>query len=256
MSEESDHLNEKLDKILSKLPKEDSSKANILEVLEKLLIPILLGILAFITNRAGNQISEAQLKLSESQLALAKAQNTRQESEAKSNLQTKYIELFYKDISSEDAKKQEYALSFLKLISPDVAAPLLSWATTYVKPEVKSQVNTARNEISSRILSSYEIVLYFPENNQDSLKSAQDIKRILIEYGLGENQIKLEKRDETFFQRLGYPKGYEIRYDKGSEEDAAQLLENILKMAYPSKQFVKLGIGSGTINSMSIFFTQ
>jgi hypothetical protein len=256
MSEESDNLNEKLDKILSKLPKENLSKTKILEVLEKLLIPVLLGILAFITNRAGNQISEAQLELSRSQLKLAEAQNARQESEARSNLQTKYIELFYKEISSQDAKKQEYALSFLKLISPDVAAPLLGWATIYVKPEVQPQVNTARNEINSRILSSYEIVLYFPENNQDSLKSAQDIKRSLLEYGLGENQVKLEKKDDTFFQRLGYPKGYEIRYDKGSEEDAAQLLESILKRAYPSKQFVKLGIGSGTMNSISIFFTQ
>lgn len=255
MSEQLDELNEKLDKILSNLSKKDSSIKK-LDILEKLLIPVLLGFLAFITNRAGNQISAAQLELSKAQLKLAEAQNVRQESEAKNNLQTKYIELFYKEISSQDAKKQEYALSFLKLISPDAATPLLSWAAIYVKPEVKPQINAAKNEINFRILSSYEIILYFLENNQDLLKSAQDIKQSLVKYGLRENQIKLDQKDDAFFQKLGYPTGYEIRYDRGSEDNAAQLLENILKSAYPSKQFVKRGIGSSTKNSISIFFIQ
>lgn len=256
MSENSDNLNKKLDEILNKLSKDNSSNLKPLEILEKLLIPVLLGILAFATNHAGNQISEAQLELSRSQLKLAEAQNARQDSESKSNLQAKYIELFYKDISSQDVEKQKSALSFLKLISSEAAAPLLDWATINVKTEVESQVKTARREINSRILSDYKIVIFFPENNEKLLQTAQSIKQSLVDYGLVENQVGLEEKNAAFFNSLGYPKGYEIRYDSGKEDEAAKLLENILKKSYPSKQFIRLGIGSGTIKSISIFFVQ
>jgi len=252
MNEKPEEINEKLDKILSDLPKKESSQIKVVELLENLLIPILLGVLAFITSDAGNKISKSQLEL-------AKSQENRQVEESKSNLQIKYIELFYSDITSGEIQKQKNALSLLTLISTNQADPLLKWASTFVKPEAKGQIDIARNEINSRIvsiLSNYEIMIYFLENNQDLLKSAQEIKQKLVDYGLTENQVRLEKKDDSFFQNLGYPTGYEIRYDQGIEDKEAELLESILTGALPSKQFIKRGIGSGTKNSISIFFVK
>ncbi|HAC63424.1 MAG TPA: hypothetical protein DCF68_07755 [Cyanothece sp. UBA12306] len=72
---------EKLDKILSIVSKEKSLTTKILEFSDKLFVPILLGILTYVTSVAGNKISEAQneiaksqLKLSNSQLELARSQ--------------------------------------------------------------------------------------------------------------------------------------------------------------------------------------
>jgi hypothetical protein len=71
-----------------------------------------------------------------------------------------------------------------------------------------------------------------------------------------ECDLTLNQKDKSFFQRLGYPTAYEVRYDPGVENNAAELLTTILKESYPSKQFVKRPIGSGTKDSISIFFTE
>jgi hypothetical protein len=244
MTEQFDDLSKKIDQILNLLSQKESSKTKLVDFAEKLFIPIALGVLAFITSQAGNQISTAQLKLAE-------AQNARQVIEAKDNLQTKYIELFYKDISSQDLKKQSAALSLLRLIQPEIAKPLLDWASLNVK--------SIRKEINAQILSvlrNYEIVLYFSGNQPNLLTTAKNIQQSLIKYGLRENKITLNQKDKSFFQRLGYPTAYEVRYDPGVENNAAELLTTILKESYPSKQFVKRPIGSGTKDSISIFFTE
>ncbi|MEH2442896.1 hypothetical protein [Nostoc sp.] len=252
MDDKINELTKKLDEVLRLLPPKDSSKTKILEFAEKLFIPVSLGILAFITSQAGNQISSAQLRLAE-------AQNNRQAIEAKDNLQTKYIELFYRDISSQDLKKQSAALSLLKLIQPEISKPLLDWASLNVKEELKAETRSIGKEINARIisvLSDYKIMLYFPNSKQNVSETAKNIQQTLVKYGLRENNIILNEKDNDFFQRLGYPTAYEVRYDPGVEDNPAELLISILKESYPSKQFTKRPIGSNTKNSISIFFIE
>ena len=112
MNQNPEDIKEKLDKILNILSAKESPKIKILEVLEKLLIPILLGVLTFVTSEAGFRISQSQLKLAESQ-------EQRQKDEAKNNLQIKYIELFYNDITSGDNKKRSNAVQLAKKLISD-----------------------------------------------------------------------------------------------------------------------------------------
>jgi len=258
MNQNSEDINEKLDKILNILTTKESPKIKIFEVLEKLLIPILLGLLALATNQAG-------IKISESQFELAKSQEQRQKDEAKNNLQIKYVEIFYNDITSGDTKKQNSAVQLARKLISDEASPLLSWAATIqnVKTDEKlvSDINAAKIEIDRRDnfhnkFKAYKIVFYFPQNNQISLDSAQEIKQKLVEYGLSQSQVVLESKDDDYFKELFYLSDYEIRYDEGSENDEAELLENFLTKSLPLKKFIKRNIGSGTKNSISIFFVK
>ena len=125
---------------------------------------------------------------------------------------------------------------------------MLSAIAILVNKEINAQIIS--------VLKNYEIVLYFLKDQRDLLETAEDIKKKLIDYGLRENKITLNKKDKSFFQQLGYPTAYEVRYDPGVENNAADLLTTILKESNPSKQFVKRPIGSGTKNSLSIFFTE
>jgi hypothetical protein len=256
MNQNPEDIKEKLDKILNILSAKESPKIKILEVLEKLLIPILLGVLTFVTSEAGFRISQSQLKLAESQ-------EQRQKDEAKNNLQIKYIELFYNDITSGDNKKRSNAVQLAKKLISDEANPLLSWASTIqdIKedPKLVSDINAAKIEVDRRDdfrnrLKDYKIVIYFPQNDQKLWDSAQEIKQKLVGNGLSQSQVNLESRNDDFFKNLGYPNDYEIRYDKGLENDEAEILENFLTKSLPSKKFVKRDIGSGTKNSISIFF--
>ena len=209
MNQNPEDIKEKLDKILNILSAKESPQIKILEVLEKLLIPILLGVLTFVTSEAGFRISQSQLKLAESQ-------EQRQKDEAKNNLQIKYIELFYNDITSGDNKKRSNAVQLAKKLISDEANPLLSWASTIqdIKedPKLVSDINAAKIEVDRRDdfrnrLKDYKIVIYFPQNDQKLWDSAQEIKRKLVGNGLSQSQVNLESRNDDFFKTLVWTNG-------------------------------------------------
>ncbi|ALF52025.1 hypothetical protein ACX27_02820 [Nostoc piscinale CENA21] len=251
---------EKIDKIIAHLnhlesqikPKE-SKFSKVVETVEKLMIPIALGVLAFITSQAANQISQAQLELAQSQSAS-------QDAEFKDNLQVKYIEIFYRDMSSTDKTKKKSALSLLTLMKPEIAKPLLDWAKLNIPEELQGDAKSVAKNINNEIvniLGKYMINIYYINNDSSLSNVAQNIKDALTKYGLKADRIVLNNKGEDFFRALGYPTAYEIRYDPGSEDNAAELLTKVLQENYSaSKPFIKRPIGSGTKNSISIFLSK
>ncbi|MCW5315802.1 hypothetical protein GTQ43_18880 [Nostoc sp. KVJ3] len=260
MTQDNEERYQKLEEILTRLEKlelhsqqKKSKLSEMLEVLEKLLLPLTLGILAFVTNKASVDISKDQFRLADKQ---SREQLERQKEENRTNVQQKYIELFYEDIKSDNPKTQIKALSLLTLMDLEVGKKIADWVNTLksTTPEVRKEAAIVSTDINKfGRLNTYKINIYPENNKQNLLEAANQIKTKLIEYGFRTEQIDVKQETESFFERLGKPKGYEIRYDLGNEEEEAKKLESILKEVYPSQNFIKLPIGSNSRNSMSIF---
>jgi hypothetical protein len=260
MTQENEDKFQKIEEILTRLEKlelhsqEKKSKlSKALEILEKVLLPLTLGLLAFVTNKASVDISKDQFRLADKQ---SRDQLERQKEESRTNVQQKYIELFYEDIKSDDPKAQLKALSLLSLMDLEVGKKIADWVNTLksTTPEVRKQAAIVSVDIKKfGRLNTYKINIYPENNRKDLLEAANTIKSKLIEYGFRTEQVNIQQEPESFFERLGKPNGYEIRYDLGSEEQEANKLESILKEVYPSQKFIQLPIGSNSRNTLSIF---
>src|SRR5437764_11261491 len=77
----------------------ESGFERVMRVAEKLIVPLLIGLLAWFGSQAATRISEGQLHLAESAAEDRKAEFRRR-------MQAKYIEIFYKELNSGDQKSQ------------------------------------------------------------------------------------------------------------------------------------------------------
>jgi hypothetical protein len=111
--------------------------------LEKLIVPLFLGILAFYTASSGNKISQQQTQMIE-------FQNARDAEDSKRQLELKYLELFYQDISSADPDKQTKAIGLLSLMNPDLGQQLSNWVKEYVilMPQSRARIERLDNQLS------------------------------------------------------------------------------------------------------------
>jgi hypothetical protein len=111
--------------------------------LEKLIVPAFLGILAFFTASSGNKISQQQTQLIE-------FQNAKDAEDSKRQLELKYLELFYQDISSTDPEKQTKAIGLLSLMNPDLGQQLSNWVKEYVTlmPQSRARIDRLDNRLS------------------------------------------------------------------------------------------------------------
>jgi hypothetical protein len=93
-------------------------------LIEKIIIPafipITLSILAIIASQKGTEIAESQLEL-------ARVQEERLTNQAENNLQLKYMELFYNDITNNDLDRQLKAVSLLEIMNKDLKAKVTNW---------------------------------------------------------------------------------------------------------------------------------
>jgi len=116
---------------------------NFFRVLEKLIVPIFLGALAYFTASSGNKISEQQTQLIE-------FQNARDAEDSKRQMELKYLELFYQDISSADPEKQTKAIGLLSLMNPDLGQQLSTWVKDYVTltPQTRARIERIDYQLS------------------------------------------------------------------------------------------------------------
>jgi len=112
-------------------------------ILEKLIVPAFLGLLAFYTASSGNKISKQQTEMIE-------FQNARDAEDSKRQMELKYLELFYQDISSADPDKQTKAIGLLSLMNPDLGQQLSNWVKEYVTlmPQTRARIEKFDNQLS------------------------------------------------------------------------------------------------------------
>ena len=99
-------------------PTPESGWTKTQHILEKLVIPIMLVIVAWVGNKAATEISKGQL-------ALAQSTADTQRAESRRSVQAKFIELFYKDMNSGDQKSQLNSIRLVRLVDSDLAQNLL-----------------------------------------------------------------------------------------------------------------------------------
>ncbi len=248
-------MQDKLNEILQRIDKLDnifnansSWSRKFFRFAEKLLIPIALGILALVANQASIKISNAQLELS-------RKEDYRKELEFEANLQTKYLELFYEDINSDDSRKQSAALKLLNIMRPELGKVLadLAEGNPNLSTELKAEARSIKtNIITFGALNKHKIGIYVRESNLRFLKLAEDIRNRMFHNGF-KGIIQIYKESDSFFDYVVPPDSYEIRYEETYEDEAADQLEAVLREIYPSIQFTKTPVGNRSPNFISIF---
>jgi len=144
---------EKIGSIKDNIPSKPSFFQKLFVVLEKIMIPVLLGILALIATLSSNKIVESQknasIRIANAQLELAKEQESRRAQESNQLVQIKLIELFYKDISATEESRQLQAISLLKLMDINLAEKLGRWAQTNqnISPIVQKRAEETTSEL-------------------------------------------------------------------------------------------------------------
>jgi len=261
MEEKLDDILRQLEQIGTRLKGKESKLSKAFYVVEKLLIPIALAALTLITHQASIRIAEAQRNLAERQearQALESSQNIeRQAVDYRQNMDLKYVELFYKDITSPNTETQSIALSLLNLMNPDLGKSLATWVEQSPRfPEsIRQEAKAIRRGID-RLggLSNYRIKVYYPQWIVSLSTAAKDLKNGLVGYGFQSERIQVNGMSKKFYEDVVPPRGYEIRYQPSYEEDVAENLKNILAEIYPSKIFrMQPAYGQNTPNFISIF---
>jgi hypothetical protein len=105
---------------------EKETRSNrMLHVLETLLVPILLGVLAFSTNRAGNKIANSQYALASEQQKWNEQVTAREERRKGVELDARLVDLFGQYYFADDQKKKDFAVKILsKMNSADLQRDL------------------------------------------------------------------------------------------------------------------------------------
>jgi hypothetical protein len=96
------------------MPPDKEARVNkVLLILQTLLVPILLGVLAFSTNNAGNKIANSQYALASEQQKWTKEITAREEQRKDVELDAKLVDLFGQYYFADDQKKRDFAVKIL-----------------------------------------------------------------------------------------------------------------------------------------------
>jgi hypothetical protein len=219
-----------------------------LHILEKLVIPVMLGFLAWVGSQAATKIAEGQLHL---------AENTadHQKLESRRSMQAKFIEMFYKDLNSGDPASQMNAVRLVRLIDADLAQSLLTLVATTpgISQAVVAKANEAKRQAENiSPLSSYKIGIYYPSGNFSATPTALRIEESLREAGFN-GIIQKYPSDPSFIQKVNAPVGLEIRFEPGIEDDAADALLSIVQTVDTKGRWSKRPVSNRTPGFISVF---
>ena len=212
-----------------------------IEIIGRLLVPLALGILVYIANQTANKIAESQY-------------NSAQQ-EKETNLELKYLEIFYQEISSKDLSRQRMALAILRAMQPNLALKLAAAVSQdkSKQEEIRTEAESIRKDIEKfGQVNRYKIGIYFPKDRDDLRKIALKLKEGLINQGI-RSIIQLYEKDNSFFRRVGFPKGFEVRFEEPYEDEVADQLVNLLSEIYPTRKFSKRTVRNRTVNFISVF---
>jgi len=249
-------MEDKINSILAELQKlREEGKAktasvfeNILRILEKFIVPVMLGLLAWLGSQAASKISEGQLRLSESAAEDRKVEFRR-------SMQAKYIEIFYKDLNSGDSKSQSNAIRLMQMVDGDLAKNLLDLVpvTPGISPAIVAQASAAKKEIETTgPLKGYKIGIYFYADDHSSVSRVLKVHERLKDSGF-RGVVQDYPSNTAFFEKVNAPQGLEVRYEAGIEDEAAKALLLIVETADSKGRWKKLEVGSPTPNFISVF---
>ncbi|WP_157835420.1 hypothetical protein [Xanthomonas sp. SHU 166] len=225
--------------------------------IEKALIPITVAVIAYLGNQAATKISHGQL-------ALARAAADDRKAEFSRTMQSKYLELFYRDITSKEPREQANAMALLQIMDPSLARDLSAFvqASTSVTPALKAEVKAESQKLEAAAqvptrrdsgpLSGYKVGIYFLASDTGAAKAADKIETHLRSQGF-RGFIQRYPSSPEFWDKVVPPTTLEIRFEEGLEDRQANALKSLLTSAPLRRKAELLPVGNTTQNFISIF---
>jgi hypothetical protein len=227
----------------------NQTSVRVVEFVERALVPLLLGFLVF-TNQ------QAQVRIARSQTTLAEQQAKMSAEQSKQNFNIECIKLFFNDIYGNDRGRQKMAITTLHLINDSLAIPLsrtVAEDTTY-SPSVRASADAVRAGINARWhkpLSGYKVVIYYLSGDSTHSTDALAYRDAVTTLTAAGVDIRAVSKD--FFTSHDYSDGYQIRYERDTETEAADSLKTILKTVHASDSLQLKTIIGRTPGSISVF---
>ncbi len=226
--------------------------------IEKAFIPLTIAVLAYVGNLAASKISEGQL-------ALAKSNSENRKAEFDRTMQSKYLELFYRDITSTDVKQQANAMSLLKLMDPALAGDVAVFvqANPQVSAALKAEVRAESQRIEASaqlptlakgkgVLAGYKIGIYYLASDPAATTTARAVQAHLKKQGI-DNLIALYPSTSESMENMNPPSDLEVRFEEGIENRQAVAIRDALSKPPFARSTVQVPVGTTTPNFVSIF---
>jgi len=238
-------LQEQLGRIENKLAELSSDKSGFKWLAETFLVPITIALLSAFVALASNRIAEAELESAEKQ--------------AETNKLLGYLEIFYSEIGNpEQPKRQISALQILYQIDPAVGRVLANAVRN--NPENSTEVRFAAAQVGAALsasvarerLSGFRIVIYYPKWRPHRQGEANRLHEGLVKLQI--RRVELRGADSSFYTRNRTPSGYEVRYERGREDEGAQALKSLLEFVQPTATFALVPVVPGaTSDAITVF---
>jgi hypothetical protein len=217
-------------------------------LLEKLALPLALGLLTFMGARAANRVAGAQVQLAQATADASKLQFER-------SLQATYIQIFYTELNSGQVDRQRGALDLLSVVEPPIAAKLSSLVarSPSVTADVKAVARRTADQVQ-RIASLYgfTIEIFYVSSDAKAMSQAEEVKQAVLATGFS-GAIRLGGHPRAAFQRMFPTARYEVRYEPGTEDNAARELQRVLNDAFPQLNFALTPVGNTSGSYLSVF---
>ncbi|MBW4606003.1 MAG: caspase family protein [Hassallia sp. WJT32-NPBG1] len=135
--------------------------------------------------------------------------------------------------------------------SPKVLTPIQSQKSSTASPSPQGSIFATPDELQAQVnkLKNFEIKIFYKAGSPNSefyKVEAAEIQKKLTDIGINQVSIKGPWTDEV--------SDYQIRYERGTEDEAADALKIVLDKIHPKKSFRKQTIKGLSLKSLSIFF--
>ncbi len=253
-----DEILKKLEALEDSLKKRNSLREWVALIFEKILIPVTLVIVTFMTYFTNTRLSEQQVELHDKQLQMT---NKQIEFEQKYNnqllvnsdreLDIMYLNLFYEELSKPGSDK-ENTLDLLGLLNDDLRVTLADWVKKSDQYDDKTRQKAASIISELDDLSKFTISIYYNPTLAGHELKAKTIYKSLVSKNV-DFSIRLSPQKQSFFDK--YPKALsnEVRFERAFETKASNELIGLLQSTSPNLNFVAKPVSNRTINFMSIF---
>lgn len=220
-----------------------------IHILEKMVLPAALVILAYATYSSSNQNMAAQIALQEKQHDTDIELSDRQH---RNNIDIGYLSLFSEKFLNGSKQEQAKILGLVDEIRPELAVKLSRFAEA-ISDDIKQQEKASEkvNDSISRLFKDFKIDIFYLNNiNKDSLL-AEKIFKDLEKRKLGFS-IQLRPLDTLTMIKFS-PENNEVRYERGIEDAQAEELVKLLNILNPNVPFITKRVSNITKNYISIF---
>jgi len=210
----------------------------ILDVVAKLLIPIAIGYFAHVQTSIQIQQRERSLDLT-------------------------LVSVAWPSLISGNVDQRISVLSLIETFNPELRDRLIE--TVIRDPGQPTEIAERAQRVltleeapseplsaEANVLASYKIDIYFDEDSERDRQLAQAVKTTLDAEHLS-RLVVVAPRPRSFLSRVGQPRGYEIRYEVGPEDNPANALKTVLERSNVHLVFDLREVRTSTPGLLSIF---